>query len=69
MYLLYSAVCHIVATNGLNMMRAALCSLHFFGFYIFKFTKSFSMKMKLRHALYFLLATGLYCLINLFVEI
>jgi hypothetical protein len=41
--------------NGLNMMRAALCSISFYVSRIFKFTKSFSMKMKLRHELYFLL--------------
>ena len=41
--------------NGLNMMRAALFSISFFGFYIFKFTKSFSMKKERWHALYFLL--------------
>ena len=44
-----------MVANGLNMMRAALFSISFFGFYIFKFTKSFSMKKERRHALYFLL--------------
>jgi len=44
-----------MAHNGLNMMRAALCSIFFFGFLIFKFTNSFSVKKKLRHALYLLL--------------
>ena len=42
--------------NVLNMMRAELCSISFYVSCVFKFTKSFSMKMKLRHALYFLLA-------------
>jgi hypothetical protein len=41
---------------GLNMVRAALYSISFLWFKYFKFTKSFSVKMKLRHALYFLLA-------------
>jgi len=46
--------------NGLNMMRAASYSISVFGLSIFKFTKSFSMKMILRHALYLLLAAGVY---------
>ena len=48
--------------NVLNMMRAAFYSIFFFGFRNFKFTKSFSMKMKLRYALYFLLAAVIFCL-------
>ncbi len=47
-----------LAANGLNMVRAASYSISVYGLSIFKFTKSFSMKMKLRHALYFLLAAG-----------
>jgi len=42
-------------SDGLNMMRAASCSISVFGLCIFKFTNSFSMKMKLRHELYLLL--------------
>jgi len=47
------------------MMRAASYSLHLFGFRIFKFTKSFSMKMILRHELYLLLAVVVISLINI----
>jgi len=33
-----------MAGNGLNMVRAALYSIFFFGFRIFKFANSLSMK-------------------------
>ena len=40
--------------NVLNMVRAALYSIFFFGFSIFKFTNSLSKYYELRLALYFL---------------
>ncbi len=43
-----------MSANVLNMVRAALYSISFFGFLIFKFTNSFSVKKKLRHGLYLL---------------
>jgi len=48
----------LLGGNGLNMVRAALYSIIFFGFLISKFINSFSVKKKLRLALYFLLADG-----------
>jgi len=50
----------LIAGNGLNMMRAASCSISFLWFIYFDVVDSFSLKKERRHELYLLLAAGLF---------